>query len=234
MRKTLAFAIALLLVVLTVAACGAKSTTPQQRIDGCKKRFLTGLSNPGSDSSISGSPEAKTTAQTLCSDAEDEGILNSGGDASKGDVHALLVKQPQVLVPLCEAGFRSGIGSSSSAVEKYLPPGGLNALASQFCGNLGPYINGSGFDKEALFKDRGRAVIVPICVAAATAGVAGDPSYPFNQADSTKLFTRVCGEAWDKGYVKTDGSTDSTAVRALAAKITHEMINSGQVTVRQN
>ncbi|MDX6550851.1 MAG: hypothetical protein QOJ31_1535, partial [Gaiellales bacterium] len=42
MRKILALAIALLLVVLMVAACGAKSTTPQQRIDGCKKRFLTG------------------------------------------------------------------------------------------------------------------------------------------------------------------------------------------------
>jgi hypothetical protein len=234
MRKILAVAMVLVLGAATAAACGGKSTTPQQRIDGCKKRFLTGLSSASSGSSVSGTPEAKTTAQALCNDAEDEGILNDSGDASKADVHSLLVKQPQVLVPLCEAGFRTGIGGSASAVEQYLPPGGLSALASQFCSNLGPYINGSGFDREALFRDRGRAVIVPICVAAAIAGVADEPNYPFTRADSIKLFTRVCGEAWDQGYVKTDGSTDSAAVRALAAKITHEMINSGQVTVRQH
>jgi len=232
MGKIVAVAMTLVLVALTAAACGGKSTTPRQRIDGCKQRFLAGLSNDGSSSSISGTPEAKTTAQMLCNDAEDAGILNDSGDASKGDVHSLLVDKPQVLVPLCVAGFRSGIGGSASAVEKYLPAGGLNALASQFCGNLGPYINGSGFDQEALLNDRGRAVIVPICVATAISRVAGAPNYPFTLADSTKLFTRVCGAAWDKGYVKTDGSTDSAAVQALATQITHEMIASGEVKVR--
>jgi hypothetical protein len=232
MGKSVAATVGLVLVALTAAACGGKSTTPQQRIDGCKTRFLNGLSNNSSGSPVSATPEAETTAQNLCKDAESAGILNDSGDASKADVHSLLVKKPQVLVPLCVAGFRSGIGGSASTVEKYLPAGGLNELATQFCSNLGPYINGTGFDKEALFKDRGRAVIVPICVATAISRTAGVPSYPFTVADSTKLFTRVCGAAWDKGYVRTDGSTDTAAVQALATQITHQMVASGEVKVR--
>lgn len=229
--------VACALGAFALSACGGSSTSPQDRIDGCVKIFLGGVG--GSDSSdparqvIAQSPDAQKTAQALCKDAEREGVLNDKGNASQDDVTTVLENNPEVLVPICEIGFRSGIGKDAAAVEQFLPAGGLNALATQYCSDLGPYVNDSGIDQEALFKDRGREVGVPICVATALAGVAASGSYPFSQADSSKLFTEVCGQAWDKGLVKSDGSADTAAVQALAAKIARQMVASGEITIQR-
>ena len=54
-----------------------------------------------------------------------------------------------------------------------------------------------------------------------------------DESDARKLFTRVCGKAWDKGYASADGSYDSTAVRRLARQTVREMVRSGEIHVRQ-
>lgn len=231
--------VVLALSALGLGACGS-SVSASDRIDKCEKTFLGGVAkgDSGSDSAlakaIAQSGNAKATAAQLCRDAEDAGVLNNDGDASIDDLRSVLEDNPQVLVPICESAFRAGIGKTADAVEQYLPAGAdLASLAGKYCSDLGPYINDSGFDQDALFKDRGRVVLVPICVASALASTAGDSSYPFSRADSVKIFTRVCGEAWDKGLVSPDGTTDTAAVQDLAVKITRQMVNSGEVTVRQ-
>jgi hypothetical protein len=237
--RGVAAAVVLALSALGLGACGS-SVGAADRIDKCEKIFLGGVAKGDSSASDSGlakaiaqSGDAKATAAQLCRDAENAGVLNDEGDASIDDLRSVLEDNPQVLVPICESAFRAGIGKTADAVESYLPPGGLASLAGKYCSDLGPYINDSGFDQEALFKDRGREVLVPICVASAQQSVVADNSYPFSQADSTKIFTRVCGEAWDKGLVSSDGTTDTAAVQDLAVKITRQMVNSGEVTVRQ-
>jgi len=236
--RGVAAAVVLALCVLGLGACG-NSVSAADRIAKCEKIFLGGVAkgDSGSDSglakAISQSGNARSTAAQLCRDAEDAGVLNDDGDSSSDDIRSVLEDNPQVLVPICESAFRAGIGSTADAVEHYLPTGGLATLAGKYCSDLGPYITDSGLDENALFKDRGREVLVPICVASAEQSVAGDSSYPFTQADSVKIFTRVCTEAWDKGLVHLDGSTDTAAVQALAVQITRQMVNSGEVTVRQ-
>ena len=213
---------------LALSACGGGASA-QARITGCEKIFLHGVA--GNDPTMATDPEAKRGAALLCKEAQAEGILNDKGDATKSDIATLMRKQPQVLVPTCEVGFRHGIGSNAAAVEKYLPPGGLTALATEYCSDLGPYVQGTGLDQAALFKDRGRLVVVPICIATAQAGVAANPQYPFSAADSLKIFTRVCAQAWDNGLVSESGGTNTAAVQALAAKTVRQMVRAGQITV---
>ena len=49
-----------------------------------------------------------------------------------------------------------------------------------------------------------------------------------------KLFAKVCGRAWDGGYVSQDGPFDHAAVRRISRQTVREMIRSGEIHVRQS
>jgi hypothetical protein len=230
---------AVLAVVLIAAAsaCGGGSSA-SDRIAGCEKRFLAGMANSAGSkqpalAAVAKGPVAHRTASSLCAAAESEGVLDDHGDASAGELRSVLRKHPALISPLCAAAFRAGLSVPASQLRPYLPRGGLRAISAKLCGNLAPYVNNTGgFDQAELFRDRGKAVLVPVCAASSMAAAAKSSSVPFSQVDQAKLFGRICAEAWKKGLLRTTGKSNQGAIEALANQIQQQMVASGEITVQ--
>jgi hypothetical protein len=74
-------------------------------------------------------------------------------------------------------------------------------------------------------------VLVPVCVAGSLASP-HNQSLPYSKADTRKLLTRICRQAWSHGLLHADGSVDTAALAALGTSISRQMLASGQITVR--
>jgi hypothetical protein len=113
-------------------------------------------------------------------------------------------------------------------------PGGLEALATDFCADLGPYVQGTAINWPQLYQDRGRKTFVAVCTYAAVNSAEQNQTNPFSAADTQKLFAKVCGRAWDGGHVSQDGWFDHAAVRRISRQTVRDMIRSGEIHVRQS
>jgi hypothetical protein len=227
----------LLVTMVAAAACGSSSSS-SDRIAACDKASLDTIVKGNSEVSgaiaqkIAADPKVKSAVAAICKEADSEGLLE--GDGATTDATAKLMRDhPELLSPICEVAYREGLGSSVPPDVAAQIPGGLDGLAADFCRDLGPYLQGMAINWPQLYKDRGRKTFVPVCTTAAVSGAAQDPNYPFTAADSRTIFTRVCGRAWDEGYVSQDGSVDTAAVRRISRQTVRQMIRSGQIHVRQ-
>ena len=169
----------------------------------------------------------------MCAAAETAGALNNQGQFASGAARASFLRtHPTLLAPVCAAAVRSDLKhfGDNAAVEQYLPTGGSAALAATFCRSIGPYIQKTGaIDQALLDRDRGRGLVVPLCIASSLALVQSTQGFPYDLADSRKIFTHSCAEGWDKGYISMTG-VNHQAYTALVSKVAGEMVRSGQVT----
>jgi hypothetical protein len=222
-------------ILLAAAACGGGSSA-QDRVAACQKNTLANIAQ-GSDQlegglaqKIADDPKVKAAATALCQEADDEGMLEDG--TSDEDTAKLMRTHPELMVPICEVGYREGLGASVTPDVAAKIPGGLDRLAADYCRDLGSYVQGTAINWPQLSKDHGRETFVAVCTVAAM-GTSTGPDSPFTESDARKLFSRVCGKAWDEGYVSSDGSYDGAAVRRLARQTVREMVRSGEIHVRQ-
>ncbi len=75
--------------------------------------------------------------------------------------------------------------------------------------------------------------MVPSCIAGLSVTYpASSKAWPFSDADSTKLFTRTCEEAWNSGLFFGGTKSSPAKFQALAVNTMHEMIQSGEITIR--
>ena len=58
---------------------------------------------------------------------------------------------------------------------------------------------------------------MPVCVAGSLASP-HNQSLPYSKADTRKLLTRICEQAWSHGLLHADGSVDTAALAALGTK----------------
>src|SRR5438552_3027878 len=58
-------------------------------------------------------------------------------------------------------------------------------------------------------------------------------SLPYSKADTRKLLTRICRQAWSHGLLHADGSVDTAALAALGTKISRQMLASGEIVPQQ-
>ena len=211
---------AVLVVVLLafLSACGGGSSA-SDRVAACQQRYRSGLTD---------TPAARRAVSALCTQAEQAGILDDHGATTADQLRTLLKSQPGVLSPLCQLSLQASLGADTAAAARYLPPGGVHALTAKACRNLGPFLTDDGLDQRALFRARGRGVLVPVCVAGSLASP-HNQSLPYSKADTRKLLTRICREAWSHGLLHSDGSVDSVALAALGTKISRQMLASGEI-----
>ena len=223
-------------IMLAAAACGGSSSG--DRVAECQKQSLKSFVQ--SSDQISGelaqriATDPKVTAATtaICKEAEKEGMLEDG--ATSEDSAKLMRTHPELITPICQVAYREGLGAGVTPDVAARLPGGLDGLAADFCRDLGPYVQGTAINWPQLYQDRGRKTFVAICSVAAVDSAEQDPRNPFSAADTMKLFTTVCGQAWDGGYVSQDGTVDDAAVRLITRRTVREMIRSGKIHVRQS
>jgi hypothetical protein len=222
-------------ILLAAAACGSGASAGD-RVAKCQEATLDKLAQGSSQvesglaQKIADDPKVKSAATALCQEAENQGMLEDG--ASEDDTARLMRTHPELITPICEVGYREGLGASVTLDVASRIPGGLDRLAADYCRDLGRYVQGTAINWPQLSQDRGRETFVAVCTVSAL-GSTNDPNSPFSESDARKLFTRVCGKAWDEGYASADGSYDSAAVRRLARQTLREMVRSGEIHVRQ-
>src|SRR6476620_2808703 len=148
---------ALVVVVLLafLSACGGGSSA-SGRMAACQQRYRAGLTD---------TPAARRAAFELCTQAEQAGLLDDHGATTADQLRTLLKTHPGVLSPLCQPSLQVSLGADPAAAARYLPPGCVHALIAKACRNLGPFLTDDGLDQRALFRARGRGVLVPVCVA---------------------------------------------------------------------
>ena len=211
---------ALVVVVLLafLSACGGGSSA-SGRMAACQQRYRAGLTD---------TPAARRAVFELCTQAEQAGLLDDQGGTTANQLRALLKARPDALSPLCQLSLQASLGADTAAAARYLPPGGVHALTAKACQNLGPFLTDNGLDQHALFRDRGRGVLVPVCVAGSLASP-HNQALPYSKADTRKLLTRICRQAWSHGLLHADGSVAAAALAALGTKISRQMLASGQI-----
>ena len=148
----------------------------------CQQRYRAGLTD---------TPAARRAVSALCTQAEQAGLLDDHGATTADQLRTLLKAHPDALSPLCQLSLQASLGADTAAAARYLPPGGVHALTAKACQNLGPFLTDDGLDQHALFRDRGRGVLVPVCVAGSLASP-HNQSLPYSKADTRKLLTRIC------------------------------------------
>jgi hypothetical protein len=215
-------AVVVLVLLAFLSACGA-GTSASDRTAACEQRYRAGLAD---------TPAARRAVSGLCAQAEQAGLLDSHGATTADELRTLLKAHPAALSPLCQLSLQATLGADTAADAPYLPPGGVHALTAKACHNLGPYLTDDGLDQRALFRDRGRGVVVPVCVAGSLASP-HNQSLPYSKADTRKLLTRICQQGWSHGLLHADGSVDSAALAALGTKISRQMLASGEITPQQ-
>ncbi len=180
-----------------LAACGG-GTSASERTAACQERYRAGLAD---------TPAARRAVSELCAQAEQAGLLDDHGATTADQLRTLLKAHPDALSPLCQLSLQTSLGADTTADAPYLPPGGVHALTAKACHNLGPFLTDDGLDQRALFRARGRGVVVPVCVAGSLA-LPHNQSLPYSKADTRKLLTRICQEGWSHGLLHADGSVD--------------------------
>jgi hypothetical protein len=211
-------AVVIVVLLAFLSACGGGSSA-SDRIAACQQRYRAGLTD---------TPAARRAVSTLCTQAEQAGLLNDHGATTADQLRTLLNTHPGVLSPLCQQSLQVSLGADTAAAARYLPPGGVHALTAKACRNLGPFLTDDGLDQRALLPPRGPGVLVPVCVAGSLASP-HNQSLPYSKADTRKLLTRICRQAWSHGLLHADGSVDSAALAALGTKISRQMLASGQI-----
>ena len=142
-----------------LSACGGGSSA-SDRMAACQQRYRAGLTD---------TPAARRAVSALCTQAEQAGLLDDHGATTADQLRTLLKAHPDALSPLCQLSLQASLGADTAAAARYLPPGGVHALTAKACQNLGPFLTDDGLDQHALFRDRGRGVLVPVCVAGSLA-----------------------------------------------------------------
>ena len=211
-------AVVVVVLLAFLSACGGGSSA-SDRTAACRQRYRTGLVDTAS---------ARRAVSELCAQAEQAGLLDDHGATTADQFRTLLKTHPDALSPLCQLSLKASLGANTAADARYLPPGGVHALTAKACHNLGPYLTDDGLDQRALFRARGRGVVVPVCVAGSLASP-HNQALPYSKADTRKLLTRICREGWSHGLLHADGSVDSAALAALGTKISRQMLASGQI-----
>src|SRR3954464_9278458 len=211
-------------VLLAILSGGGGGSSASDRMAPSQQRFRAGLPDP---------PAARRAVSELCAQAEQAGLLDDHGATTADQLRTLLKTHPAALSPLCQLSLQTSLGANTAAAARYLPPGGVHALTAKACHNLGPYLTDDGLDQRALFRARGRAVVVPVCVAGSLAPP-HNQSLPYNKADTRKLLTRICREGWSHGLLHADGSVDSAALAALGTKISRQMLASGEIVPQRS
>jgi hypothetical protein len=215
-------AVVIVVLLALLGACGGGSSA-SDRIAACGLRYRAGLTD---------TPAARHAVSQLCAQLEQAGVLDDRGATTADQLRALLKTQPDALSPLCQLSLQTSLGTGTAAAARYLPPGGVHALTAKACENLGPFLTDDGLDQRALFRARGRGVLVPVCVAGSLASP-HNQSLPYSKADTRKLLTRICRQAWAHGLLHADGSVNSAALAALGTRISRQMLASGQITPLQ-
>src|SRR3954471_3561262 len=215
-------AVVVVVLLALLGACGGGSSA-SDRTAACQQRYRAGLAD---------SPAARRAVSGLCAQAQQAGLLDDHGATTAGQLRTLLKGHPDALSPLCQVSLQASLGADTTADERYLPPGGVHALTAKACHNLGPYLTDDGLDQRALFRARGRAVVVPVCVAGSLASP-HNQSLPYSAADTRTLLTRICRQAWVHGLLHADGSVDLAALAALGTRISRQMLASGQITAQR-
>ena len=214
-------AVVIVVLLALLSACGGGSSA-SGRMAACRLRYRAGLTDTAA---------ARRSVAELCAQLEQAGVLDDHGATTADQLRTLLKTHPDALSPLCQLSLQASLGSGTAAA-RYLPPGGVHALTAKACQNLGPYLTDNGLDQRALFRARGRGVLVPVCVAGSLASP-HNQSLPYSKADTRKLLTRICRQAWAHGLLHADGSVDSAALAALGTRISRQMLASGQITPQQ-
>jgi len=214
-------AVVAVVLLAFLSACGGGSSA-SDRVAACQQRYRAGLTDTAA---------ARRAVSALCTQAEQAGLLDDHGGTTADQLRTLLKTHPDALSPLCQLSLQASLGADTSAAARYLPPGGVHALTAKACQNLGPFLTDDGLDQRALFRARGRGVLVPVCVAGSLASP-HNQSLPYSKADTRKLLTRICRQAWSHGLLHADGSVDTAALAALGTSISRHMLASGQITVR--
>jgi hypothetical protein len=215
-------AVVVVVLLVCLGACGGGSSA-SDRLAACQQRYRAGLTD---------TPAARHAVSELCTEAERAGLLDDHGGTTADQLRTLLKTHPGVLSPLCQVSLQASLGATTAAAARYLPPGGVHALTAKACRNLGPFLTDDGLDQHALFRARGRGVLVPVCVAGSLASP-HNQSLPYSKADTRKLLTRICRQAWSHGLLHADGSVDSAALAALGTSISRQMLASGQISPQQ-
>jgi len=71
-------------------------------------------------------------------------------------------EHPELITPICQVAYREGLGSGVTPEVAARIPGGLDGLATDFCRDLGPYVQGTAINRPQLYQDRGRKTFVAI------------------------------------------------------------------------
>jgi hypothetical protein len=211
-------AVVLVVLMAFLSACGGGSSA-SDRTAACRLRYRAGLADTAA---------ARRAVSGLCARAEQAGLLDDHGATTADQFRTLLKTHPDALSPLCQLSLQASLGANTAADARYLPPGGVHALTARACHNLAPYLTDHGLDQRALFRARGRGVVVPVCVAGSLASP-HNQSLPYSKADTRKLLTRICREGWSHGLLHADGSVDSAALAALGTRISRQMLASGEI-----
>jgi hypothetical protein len=214
-------AVVAVVLLAFLSACGGGSSA-SDRVAACQQRYRAGLTDTAA---------ARRAVSALCTQAEQAGLLDDHGGTTADQLRTLLKTHPDALSPLCQLSLQASLGADTATAARYLPPGGVHALTAKACQNLGPFLTDDGLDQRALFRARGRGVLVPVCVAGSLASP-HNQSLPYSTADTRKLLTRICRQAWSHGLLHADGSVDTAALAALGTSISRHMLASGQITVR--
>jgi len=214
-------AVVVVVLLAFLSACGGGSSA-SDRVAACQQRYQAGLTD---------TPAARRAVSALCTQVEQAGLLDDHGGTTADQLRTLLKSHPDALSPLCQLSLQASLGADTATAARYLPPGGVHTLTAKACQNLGPFLTDDGLDQHALFRARGRGVLVPVCVAGSLASP-HNQSLPYSKADTRKLLTRICRQAWSHGLLHADGSVDTAALAALGTKISRQMLASGEITVR--
>ena len=216
-------AVVVVVVLAFLSGCGGGSSA-SDRMVACQQRYRAGLTDTRA---------ARRAVSELCAQAEQAGLLDDHGATTADQLRVLLKADPDALSPLCQLSLERSLGADTTATARYLPAGGVHALTAKACQNLGPFLPDDGLDQRALFRARGRGVVVPVCVAGSLASP-HNQSLPYSQADTRKLLTRICRQAWAHGLLHADGSVDSAALAALGTRISRQMLASGEIVPQQS
>jgi len=214
--------VVMVVLLALLSACGGGSSA-SDRMAACRQRYRAGLTD---------TPAARRAVSELCAQAEQAGLLDDHGATTADQLRTLLKTHPAALSPLCQLSLQTSLGATTAAAARYLPPGGVHALTAKACHNLGPFLTDDGLDQRALFRARGRGVLVPVCVAGSLASP-HNQSLPYSAADTRTLLTRICRQAWVHGLLHADGSVDLAALAALGTRISRQMLASGQITAQR-
>jgi hypothetical protein len=198
--------VCILVVLIGAVFCGCSGRgSAARRIASCEHGMLSGMESKSAQTGwtvyagIAQSAEGRATADAYCHAADADGVLSYQGNASTADTVAVLTRHPESMSPVCRFAFKAGgYGRIPGSLDRYLPDGGVEALADRYCANLVPYISGMlQIDRRRLFADRGAQVAVPLCIA----GLLRESAcrdYPFSVTDQRLLFNRLCTVAWNR------------------------------------